>query len=191
MNSEFLQENKHKLLKLASTPKNLLIIGVVAVAVIAAGYFISNRNNSSVLTEEDRPTVTISKTYEIIARTKERQRTTGRFKMTVTNAQFADSILVQGKRARPVTGKTFLVLNMEIENPYKVSLYAFPVDLFRQVREDGKKFAPSVHQGTVLIRPEATKKSNVAFVVLPTDKKFKVEVGDVNTPKETLEITFR
>ena len=109
----------------------------------------------------------------------------------VTNAQIADSILVQGKVARPIKGKVFLVVNMEIENPYKVALYAFPVDLFRFVRTDGQKFAPSVHQGSVEIRPQATKKSNVAFVVAPTDKKFTVEVGEIGKEKQTLEITFR
>jgi len=79
---------------------------------------------------------------------------------------------------------------MEIENPHKVQLYAFPVDLFRFIRDDGQKFAPSVHQGKVLVRPEATKKSNVAFVVKPTEKKFRIEIGEVGKSKEILEITF-
>ena len=80
---------------------------------------------------------------------------------------------------------------MEIENTYKVALYTFPVDLFRFVRGDGQKFAPSTHQGTVTIRPQSTKKSNVAFVVEPTDKKFTIEVGEIGKEKQTLEITFR
>ena len=110
--------------------------------------------------------------------------------MTVTQARFADSILVQSKRATPVKGKLFLVVDIEIENPHKVQLYAFPVDLFRFIREDGQKFAPSVHQGAVLVRPEATKKSNVAFVAEPRQKKFRIEIGEVGEAKEILEITF-
>lgn len=190
MNMEFFQKSRDKLPNWLGKPKNLLIVAGVALALVVIGYLAINSNTDKVLTSEDRPTVKINRAYEIVARTKEKKRTTGRFTLTVTNAQFADSILVQGKKARPVQGKTFLVLNMEIENTYKVQLYSFPVDLFRFVREDGQKFAPSVHQGTVLIRPQATKKNNVAFVVLPTDKKFKIEVGDINEPKETLEISF-
>ena len=188
MVSEILEKFKNRLPSQITKPKNAIIIGLVVLAIIAAGFFLFSSRSSN--TNENKPTVTIGKSYEVIARTEDKQRTTGRFEMTITSAQFADSILVQGKRARPVKGKTFLVVNMEITNPHKVGLYAFPVDLFRFVRDDGQKFAASVHQGIVLIRAEATKKSNVAFVVFPTENKFKIEVGDVNTKKETLEITF-
>lgn len=186
---QFWQENTRKLPRWAATPKNWLVAAGVLLLVVIATFFIISGSDPDEIT--NRPTVDINKSYEIIARTEERQRTTGRFTLTVTDAQFADSILVQGKRARPVKGKVFLVLNMEITNPHKVPLYAFPVDLFRLVRSDGKKFAPSTHQGGVQVRPEATKKSNVAFVIFPSEKKFKIEMGDVNEPKETLEITFK
>jgi hypothetical protein len=134
--------------------------------------------------------VDIGKAYQVTARTKSGKLTDGEFKITITNAHYSDSLLVQGKTARPVKGKRFLVVEMEIENPYKVPLYAFPVDIFRFIREDETKFAPSVHQGAVEIRPQATKKSNVAFVIEPGDKEFKIEVGDLNKDKEVLEIRF-
>ncbi len=188
--NEFITKNKFRIPSIpgwARKPQSL-IIGVVAIiAIFTFAFLFFNRGSDTVV---DKPTIKIGKSYEIIARTKEKQKTTGRFTLTITDAQFADSILVQGKRARPVKGKLFLIVNMEITNPHKVQLYAFPVDLFRFIREDGQKFAPSVHQGTVLVRPVATKKNNVAFVVLPDEKKFKIEVGDINKAKETLEINF-
>jgi hypothetical protein len=190
MNTEFLNPYRNKLTNWTAKPKNLWFAGAVIIALITVGYLVFNSNDDNVLTASDQPTVKIGKSIEVIARTEDGRRTTGRFDLTVTNAHFADSILVQGKRARPVKGKTFLVLDMEISNPHKVSLYAFPADLFRFVRSDGEKFAPSVHQGKVRVRPEATKKSNVAFVALPEDKKFKIEAGDINEDKITLEITF-
>ena len=103
----------------------------------------------------------------------------------------ANSLLVQGKRAKTREGKTFLIINMEVENTYSVPLYSFPVDIVRLVREDGKRIAPSVHQGTVEVRPISTKKSNVGFVVDPNDKDFKLEVGEVSGEKEILEISFK
>ena len=185
--NEFITKNTSKIPSWARKPKNLIIGAVVIVAVFTFAFLFFNRGSDTAV---DKPTVKIGKSYEIIARTKDKKRTTGRFTLTVTDAQFADSILVQGKRARPIKGKQFLVINMEITNTHKVSLYAFPVDLFRFIREDGQKFAPSVHQGTVLVRPEATKKNNVAFVILPTEKKFKIEVGDISESKDILEINF-
>jgi len=188
MTNGLLQMNQNKLAAWFKNPRNLVIAGLVVIAIIALGFFIFSKKGSA---PEEKPTVKINQSYEIVARTKERKGTDGKLKLVVTNAQIADSILVQGKVARPIKGKVFLVVNMEIENPYKVALYAFPVDLFRFVRTDGQKFAPSVHQGSVEIRPQATKKSNVAFVVAPTDKKFTVEVGEIGKEKQTLEITFR
>lgn len=169
--------------------RGLVILGVIALIVIV-GVFLSIGDNTSSISSDNQPSVDIQRSYVVVARTEEKQRTTGRFNLTVTKARFADSILVQGKRAKPIKGKIFLILDMEIENPHKVQLYAFPVDLFRFIREDGQKFAPSVHQGAVLVRPEATKKSNVAFVIFPNEKNFKIEVGEVGKEKEILEISF-
>jgi hypothetical protein len=97
------QKNRFRIPKLLTKPKNLFIIGSAAIALIVVGFLVLNQDSSKVLTAEDRPTIKIGKSYEVVARTKEGRRTTGRFELTVTNAQFADSILVQGKRARPVT----------------------------------------------------------------------------------------
>ena len=188
--NEFITKNRSRIPKIpswAKKPQNL-IIGIVAIlAIFTFAFLFINRGSDEVV---DQPTVKIGKSYELIARTEKKEKTTGRFTLTITAAKFADSILVQGKRATPVKGKLFLIINMEITNPHKIALYAFPVDLFRFIRDDGQKFAPSVHQGIVLIRPEATKKSNVAFVVLPDDKNFKIEVGGINESKEIIEINF-
>ncbi|OGY32498.1 MAG: hypothetical protein A3A57_03235 [Candidatus Woykebacteria bacterium RIFCSPLOWO2_01_FULL_41_12] len=173
------------------TRNKVFAIALLVVIILIAGIiFIFGRERSSNTSENLGPSVQINKSYEVVARTEKKQRTTGRFKMTITNARFASSVLVQGKRATPIKGKIFLIVDIEIENPHKVQLYAFPVDLFRFIREDGQKFAPSVHQGAVLVRPEATKKSNVAFVAEPGEKKFRIEVGEIGEAKEILEITF-
>jgi hypothetical protein len=170
-------------------PRTLIIGGLIVLAVIigiVSFFVIKNASSESA----DKPSVNINQVYTITAKTIDKKLTDGKLKLRVTNATYADSILVTGQVATPVKGKTFLIINMEIENPYKVSLYAFPVDLFRFVRSDGALFAPSVHQGTVEIRAQSTKKSNIAFVVLPTDKKFTIEVGEIGQAKKTLEIHF-
>jgi len=188
MQLDFATKNSNRFSSWFKNPRNLVITALAVVVLIAIGIFFFGRGNQSV---KPNPMVQINRTYTVVARTSERKATDGNFTLKLTSAEIGNSILVQGKTARPIKGKVFLILNMEIENPYKVALYAFPVDLFRFVRTDGQKFAPSVHQGTVEIRPQATKKSNVAFVVSPGDKKFTIEVGEIGKEKQTLEITFR
>ena len=195
MTSDFTQRNFNKpatgLSSWFKNRRNLLVVGAILAVVILGFLFINYQQGDRVRGVEQGPTVSINQTYTVTARTKERKATDGTLTLKVTSAQIGNSILVQGKTARPIKGKSFLIINMEIENTYKVALYTFPVDLFRFVRGDGQKFAPSTHQGTVAIRPQSTKKSNVAFVVEPTDKKFTIEVGEIGKEKQTLEITFR
>ena len=173
---------------------NIKLIVVAAVALIVFGglsfWFVRSLNNNSTLGAKNSQ-VLINKNYTVIARVKDGRRTDGKFEMAVANAEIANSLLVQGKKARTREGKTFLIINMEIENPHPVALYIFPVDLYRLVRPDGKQLAPSVHQGAVEIRPQATKKSNIGFVIDEGEKNFKVEVGELSGEKETLEINFR
>jgi len=193
MENEFQTENQvnlnNKKQSWLTRPKTLLIGGLIVLAAVV-GIILFFVIKNSISGSETKPSVDINQTYTITARTIDKKLTDGKLKLRVTNATYADSILVTGQLATPVKGKTFLIINMEIENPYKVSLYAFPVDLFRFVRSDGALFAPSVHQGTVEIRAQSTKKSNIAFVVLPTDKKFTIEVGEIGQAKKTLEIHF-
>ena len=134
----------------------------------------------------------INKELSVQARTRDKIRVSdANLKVNLVNAEIANSLLIQGKRAKTREGKTFLIINMEVENTYAVPLYSFPVDLLRLVREDDKRIAPSVHQGTVEVRPISTKKSNVGFVVDPNDKDFKLEVGEVSGEKEILELSFK
>src|SRR3990170_2581773 len=108
------QENKGKLptslLNLTSVRKAVIGVVILILAVFAFVLFNNRTSNPS----DNFPNVKINKSYEIIARRKDRVRTTGRFTLTVTDVTYADTILVQGKTARPVKGKLFLVLNMEI-----------------------------------------------------------------------------
>ncbi|MEX0616868.1 MAG: hypothetical protein WD231_03610 [Candidatus Woykebacteria bacterium] len=139
-----------------------------------------------------KPEAKINQEFSIQARTKDKLRVRdATLAINLVDAQEADNLLVQGKRARTRDGKTFLIINMEVENSYSVPLYTFPVDLMRLVREDGKKVAPSVHQGTVEVRPISTKKSNVGFVVDPSEKNFKIEFGELNDEKKILDISFK
>ena len=139
-----------------------------------------------------KPTAKINQSFSTQARTEDKIRVRDAdLLVTINGADIDNSLLIQGKRARTREGKTFLIINMEVENEFQVPLYIFPVDLLRLVREDGKKIAPSVHQGTVEIRPISTKKSNVGFVIDPDEKNFKLEIGELSGEKQLLEISFK
>ena len=177
-----------KTLRLPSALKNFrLLLLITAFTAILLGLGIWAQQGIG-----GKPQAKINKELSVQARTRDKIRVSdANLKVNLVNAEMANGLLVQGKRAKTREGKTFLIINMEVENTYAVPLYSFPVDLLRLVREDDKRIAPSVHQGTVEVRPISTKKSNVGFVVDPNDKDFKLEVGEVSGEKEILEISFK
>jgi hypothetical protein len=148
--------------------------------------FFANSSNNGVAGK----LLPLKQEFEVVAKTKEGKNTNGKFQLEVVSAHKAESLLIQGQRVIARNNKVFLVVNMEISNSYKVALYNQPVDSFRLIGSDGKRYAPTAHQGNVEVRPESTKTSNVGFVVPEDQKKFKVEVGDLNSDKVILEFSL-
>lgn len=169
-----------------SKPKKAVLLLLAIVAVVGAYFiFVGDRETST------GKALPLSHNFDVVAKTKDGKNTNGKFPIEITSAQRTDSVLVQGQRVNARNNKQFLVLNMEISNNYNVPLYTYPVDSFRLIDNDGKKFAPTAHQGNVEVRPQATKTSNVGFIVPEGTKRFKVEVGELNGEKTILEFTLK
>lgn len=134
--------------------------------------------------------VNIDQTYQIMARDQNGKATGQAVTFRLTSAEKATSVLIQGKRANVRNNKLFLLINFEIDNPDSTVYFINPTDLVRYVRSDGKKFAPTVYQGVLQVRPASTKSSNIGFVIDQNDKVFNMEVGDIDSYQQPLEIKF-
>ncbi len=170
-----------------SKPKRILF-ALVTLAALLGIYFIffTGHNSNTPITN----IVPLSQKFDVVAKTQDGKTTNGKFHVEVTGTYRAPSLLVQGETVTARNGKDFVIVNMEVTNSYNVPLYIQPVDDFRLIGADGKKFAPTAHQGNVEVRPQSTKTSNVGFVVPKSTRKFKVEVGDLNSDKVILEFSL-
>lgn len=131
----------------------------------------------------------LGNSFEITSRSSDGSSLDKKMKINLTNANITNQILIQGKRAKTRKGKLFLIVTMELSNDEPSVVYSFPVDLIRLARED-KKFAPSVHQGRVEIRPTSTKVSNVGFVIEEDEKNFTLELGEISETKQSVSVDF-
>lgn len=169
-----------------ASPRRILLTILIVFAIVGViAIFNSARGTSTV-----SKILPLNQKFDVVAKTQDGKTTNGKLNIQLTGAQKATSMLVQGSNVVVHNNKIFLIINMDITNPYMVPLYTYPVDSFRLVASDGKKYAPTTHQGNVEIRPESTKTSNVGFVVPMDEKRFKVEVGDLNADKTTLEFSL-
>ncbi len=166
---------------------SIVVVGIVliGVAAVASGAF--NPKGS----QGKDPGIQIDQTFESIGRVKDGRPTDGTLPIKITSAEITDSVLVKGQRAYTRNNKLFLVVYLEIENKYPVTLYSKPVDLLRLVRADGKRAAPSVSQGDVEIRAISVKRTNVAFVIDRGEKNFTIEVGEVDGEKQAIQVNFK
>lgn len=181
-------QTSRRTLRLGSTIRRFRI-PILVVALIAAVLLIGIWAQSGV---SQKPQANLNQNFSVQARTTDKVRVRDAdLHVTLTNADINNSLLIQGKRATTREGKTFLIIAMEVENEFQVPLYIFPIDLLRLVRDDGKRVAPSVHQGKVEVRPISIKKSNVGFVIDPSDSEFKLEVGELSGDKQLIEISFK
>lgn len=171
---------------------NIKVIGFIIMALLAAFglYSIFIGNNNSANNSAPANVLPLKQSFSVVAQTKDDKTTNGNFKVDVTGAYRSDSVLVQGTSVVARNGKDFMVINMDITNQYNVPLYMYPVDSYRLIDTDGKKYAPTAHQGQVEVRPQSTKTSNVGFIVPKDQSKFKIEVGQLTGSKVILDFSL-
>ena len=165
------------ILKSKLNPSNKNVLSSVASSA-------TNNNNSA--ENKSLAEVDLNVSYAFIAKDSQGNPAKN-VNFVITKAEKTKEVLVQGK---PANAKAFLVLHIEIDNPETNKLYLIPVDLLRLIGSGDKKFAPDIHSEVVEIQPISTKITRVGFVVLAGQKNFLLQIGELNSDKQNLEINF-
>ena len=110
--------------------------------------------------------------------------------ITITNIEKTREILIKNNPAKTKNGKIFLVLNIEIQNDTKKQLTVRPVDMVRLIGDDGRSYAPDVHNNEVTAEPVSLRKTKVGYVVDENKNNFKLFVGEVRGQQEEIEVVF-
>lgn len=117
--------------------------------------------------------------------------TKSKIKMTFVSAEKSSDVLVKDQSYKAKEGKAFLIVNLELQNDTTDKLNIIPGDLIRlTVGSDDKKYAPDLHNNTVLISPISVKNDRVGFVVDSGVNNFKLLVGELEKKKEEVDIKF-
>lgn len=159
-----------------------VVIIAVTIGFLAMG---ANRPQSAAASQ-----VPIGKSFTLLARDSKGNSLGKNLNINITQAEKTGQVLINGQKATTRTGKLFLLIYFEIENPDKIVYYVNSADMMRFIRADGKKFAPTAHQGILEIRPNSTKNSNVGFVIDAGETNFKIEFGDLDGKLNTFEVKF-
>lgn len=179
-----------------------LLIGVVAiVGLVSLVRGLPNAQSNSAAAGESNielpnavSTIELNRNFEFPLRDDEGEEV-GRFDFIVENAELQKQIIVQGKRATAVNGRIFLVFNLKIVNDLK-----FPMELptrnFMRIilnNNDAELLAPDIHNDPVEVQAISTKYTRLGLAIDESAAKqtIRVQVGEVDGEKQTIELNFK
>lgn len=184
---------------LAIFKNRLVIIALIALAVLSGAFFIlkgklSSQSipalNSSQTNFSPQNQITINRKIEIPIRSSTGTVTGEKLAINLSTIDKSNRILIQGKPATARAGKTFIILNLEIDNSTKNQLTVRPVDFIRLQDSEGRSFASDVHNESVKAEPVSIKRTRVGFVVDENQKNFKFLIGEITGEKQTVEVSI-
>lgn len=116
----------------------------------------------------------------------EKGATLGEIKYVIENAEIRDEIVVKGKKASAVSGRTFLVLNLKITNDTNQTVSMNTKDYVRLFvnGNDNEPLSPSIHNDPVVVDAISVKPTRVGFAINEGDKQLKLKVGEIKGNKE-------
>ncbi len=173
----------------------LVAVGVIAIVLFTLGvkklFKGSTATDTRIVIAGAKATQNVNKEFDFPIMDAEGQEAT-KLKFKVDTVDKRDEIVVDGKRATSVKGRTFLVISLKITNTYTASIQVSVADYLR-LSLNGKEselLAPDIHNDPVLIQAGSTKLTRVAFPINDTDKDMNLWVGEIKGKKEKIKLTL-
>lgn len=177
----------------------IIIFGffVLVVAFLAIRAVISHQ--ASVLPGEDekvqlakpKATQVLNKEFQFSLK-DENGKEVSKIRYILESVEIRDELIVKGKRARAVEGRTFLVLKLKIVNDFKQSIKVNARDYVRLTLNDGKdRFAADIHNDPVEVQADSTKQTRLAFPINENDKNLVLHIGELTGKKESIKLNVQ
>jgi hypothetical protein len=114
-----------------------------------------------------------------------------KIKYIVESANLQDAFIYQGKTATAVKGRTFLIFNLKITNPYSKTIEINAKDYIRiKMNGSEEQLAPEIHNDPVQIQADSTKYTRIGLPINDTDKDIILLIGELDGKKETIKLNL-
>ncbi len=174
-----------------------LIVALVFVGlgVVGGQSLLNNRKSvqgvSTTTQSSAKKETAINRTFEFKAYDKNKKLSDKKVSYTLTTAEKTNDIIIKGKRATAISGRSFLIINLKIANSEDDSRFLNTRNYIRiQPKGSQDNLAPDIHNDTVEIQPLSTKLTRVGVPINESDTEFTLFVGEVEGSKEEITISL-
>jgi hypothetical protein len=183
---------KSESLKKITDNKTAVLISVIVLlfAAFMLGRILPGGNGGQISAPKAAATQALNKEFKFPLRDDAGKKVSD-ISYVIQSANLQDSFIYQGKVAEAVKGRTFLIFNLKITNPYGKSIQINARDYLRvRVNGTNEQLAPEIHNDPVQIDANATKYTRVGLPLNSTDKDIEMLVGEISGPKETIKLSL-
>ena len=110
--------------------------------------------------------------------------------LEIQKAELRDEVIIQGKRANTITGRTFLILTLKVVNSNNTTL-SLNTRNFIRLSVNGNEsewLAPDIHNDPVEIQGASTKYPRLGFPLNDTDTQLLLRAGKLEGEKITINL---
>lgn len=183
-----------------SIKRNHFIYAIVAVLLVVA--FLTGRQSSSnsaigisggSKTEAPKALATQELNKEFSFPLKDdKGKEVAKISYLVESANLQDAFIYQGKVATAVKGRSFLIFNLKITNPYTKTIEINAKDYLRiKVNDSSEQLAPEIHNDPVQIQANSTKYTRIGLPINDSDKNMILLIGELQGQKQTVKLDLK
>lgn len=176
-------------------PVTILVAAVVAVIATTAVVIVKTQRKSAdtrVEVQGAKARQELNKEFPISIKDSKGVEA-AQIKMELQSAELRDEIIVAGKRATSVKGRTFLILNLKLTSDFGQPIEINVRNYFR-LTVNGKEaelLAADIHNDPVLVQPQSTKFTRIGFPINDIDTQLALWVGEISADKQKVELNLK
>lgn len=170
----------------------LLVIGIMVFTFRTVGNSrpVLGNGDNRVAIQPAKKSQNLNKAFSFPLRDAEGKEVS-KVKYEIVNAELRDEIIVKGERARSVKDRTFIVLNVKVTNTFDKAIQITSRDYVRLIANNStEKVAADIHNDPIEVQPISTKTTRLAFPIDDKKQSLKLQIGEINGKKETIDLAL-
>ncbi|KKQ51329.1 hypothetical protein A2865_03100 [Candidatus Woesebacteria bacterium RIFCSPHIGHO2_01_FULL_39_17] len=183
--------------KLRKPLKNILLLIIALAIIFGIGKVVSsislqNSSSGKLEVEKAKKSQVLNREFSFPLKDSQGEQI-GEVKYMVEKAELMDEIIVEGKRAKAVKGRIFLIFTIKISNGYTQAIEMNTKD-YARLSVNGnfdEWLAPDIHNDPVEVQAISTKYTRLGFPINENDKNLVLRIGEIEGEKQEIPLELK